>query len=304
MTLQQLEYVLAVDEQRHFVKAAESCGVTQSTLSCMIHKLEEELDIVIFDRNAHPIRPTMAGEQIIQQAKIVLYHSNQLRELSLTERQKCSGTFSLGITPTVAPYIIPELFQYIGSLPNLSMNAQEIDCDAIIRKLKNAELDMGIMSTTVQDDQLLRIPLYKEKLMIYISPIDPLREEKTLIWETLPYNRLWSLKHEISFQRQIGEDKNNLQNNAYESGNVPTLLYIVNKNGGFTILPELHTRMIREEDKANIRPVLPTKTREVCLFVRNDFVREKLLNIVATGIKKIVPKEMIDERLKKYEIHL
>ena len=95
MTLQQLEYIVAVDRYRQFVKAATACNVTQSTLSTMIHKLEEELDVTIFDRNNHQVRPTKVGEQIIDQAKVVLFHSRQLQEFTLSERQRLMGHINL-----------------------------------------------------------------------------------------------------------------------------------------------------------------------------------------------------------------
>lgn len=91
MTLQQMEYVVAVDKYRHFVKAAESCNVSQSTLSMMIKKLEDELDVMIFDRDARPVRPTIAGEIVIEQIKVILFNTKQLRELTLSERELNSG---------------------------------------------------------------------------------------------------------------------------------------------------------------------------------------------------------------------
>ena len=110
MTLQQLEYIIAVDQYRHFVRAAESCHVTQSTLSMMIQKLEQELEISIFDRDIHPIQPTQIGQKLIEQAKIILYNARQFKEIAESERKQESGSIVLGIIPTVAPYILPQLF--------------------------------------------------------------------------------------------------------------------------------------------------------------------------------------------------
>lgn len=165
MTLQQLEYVVAIDKYRHFVKAAESCGITQSTLSSMLRKLEEELDLTLFDRNSHPIRPTLAGEEIIKQAKVVLFHSKQLQEMSLSERKKETGHIKLGVTTTVAPYVMPKLFKYIKDIPDLDITAFELYRDEIVRMLKNADLDMAIMSLPGNEPDLLEIPpLQRETL--------------------------------------------------------------------------------------------------------------------------------------------
>lgn len=307
MTLQQLEYILAVDHYRHFIQAADACRITQSTLSTMIKKLEEELDITIFDRNKHPISPTLAGEALLKQARLVLYHANQLKEMSKSERMRVSGFINLGITPTIAPYIMPKLFHYINEIPDVEIHANEMHRSKIVKSLKNAELDMAIMSVPQGVDGMLEIPLYKEQLFAYVSPDDPLFEQETICSETMPQERLWALINEISFQKQVAEfcDQNPVRPSFYESGSLTTLIHIVNANNGFTVIPELHIPLLREQFRERIRPLVdPIPTRSVSLFVREDYVREGLLNLIANGIKQIVPEHMLDERLKKYSIHL
>ena len=307
MTLQQLEYIIAVDNYRHFVKAADSCGITQPTLSSMIRKLEEELDVVIFDRNSHPVRPTIAGEEVLRQARMVVYHAKQLQETSLSEKKRASGNIHIGITPTIAPYIIPKLFHRVNDNPDITMQASELRRNVLIDKLKNAELDMAIMSCPHEVEGLLSVPLYREKFFAYVSPSDPLYQQESICSRTMPSERLWALKHEISFQLQVSEfcDQESQRSLLYESGSVATLLHIVNENEGFTIIPELHIPMIREEHRCNLRPLVdPVPVRNVSLFIRNDYVREALLNFVVNAIKTIVPEHMIDEHLLKYPVRL
>lgn len=309
MTLQQLEYVVAVDKYRHFVRAAESCGVTQSTLSSLIHKMEEELDVTIFDRNAHPVVPTLSGEQVIAQAKVILYNAKQLQEMTLAERKRVEGDIRMGVTPTVAPYIIPKMFSYLRkNYSEVHLRAKEMHRDAIIKKLKRAELDMGIMSIVDKDDDLLEIPLFKEDLVAYVSPMDPLYEQSEICSSTMPSDRIWTLKNEICFHNQVSEffdGEKCVQSSAYESGCMAALVMIVDENGGYTIMPELHIPLLRESMQRNIRPLVdPKLTREVSLFVRKDYVREGLLNVVADAVKTIIPQHMLDERLIKYRIHL
>ena len=307
MTLQQLEYVLAVAEYQHFVRAAESCGVTQSTLSSMLKKLEEELDLVIFDRNSHPVRPTLEGEAVVQQARVVLYHAKQLKEMSLCEQKRTSGNIHLGVTPTIAPYIVPQLFSYISSLPEVTMQAHEIDRDKIVKRLLNAELDMAIMSLPHVHDNLLEIPLYRETFYAFVSPNDPLYQQQEICSSTMPRERMWALKNEICFQMQVSEfcDQESERQSMYESGNLATLLFIVCENDGFTVLPELHIPKLRPENRHMLRPLVdPVPQRQVSLFVRKDYVREGLLNVIADGIKQIIPQHMIDPHLAKYPIRL
>lgn len=307
MTLQQLEYILAIDEYRHFVRAAESCNITQSTLSSMLKKLEEELDITIFDRNSHPIRPTEAGEAIIRQARIVIYQANQLKESTLTERQKAQGTIRIGITPTIAPCIIPKLFCHVSRLEGVELNACELNREQVIQRVKNAQLDMAIMSLPHDIPNLLAIPLYYEKFVAYVSPHDPLISATEIDASTMPMERIWVLQHEISFQLQVElfGNREPLRRSIYESGNIPTLLHLVNETDGYTVLPELHVPMLRPEDQMNVRPFIdPVPSRRVALFVRQDYVREGMLNIIRDAILNIIPSHMIDDHLAKFPIRL
>ncbi|MBO7598838.1 MAG: LysR family transcriptional regulator [Bacteroidales bacterium] len=307
MTLQQLEYIVALDEQRHFARAAEVCKITQSTLSLMIRKLEEELDITIFDRKMHPIKPTLAGESLIRQARIVLFHSKQLLKLTQNERQKSSGEIRLGITSTIAPYIMPKFFKYINNFTDIKLIVKEMyNCD-IVGKLKSAEIDMAIMSNPEKNSELLEIPLYNEKLFAYVSPNDPLSKNGSIDLEKSPSKKLWPLKQSICFKNQIDglSTYSNIERNIYETGNISTLLQIVDENDGFTVLPELHIPLLCDETKKNLRPIAePVPTRTVSLFVRADYMRENLINIVIDGIKSIIPENMINDRLKKYRIKL
>lgn len=307
MTLQQLEYILAIDEHRHFVRAAESCGITQSTLSSMLKKLEEELDLVIFDRNSHPVCPTEAGQEVLRQARIVLYHANQLKESILSERQKAQGNINIGITPTIAPCIIPALFRYVNQLPGVNIRASELNRDRVIEGLRTARIDMAIMSLTHPIEGLLEIPLYTEKFVAYISPNDPLIQEDSLCSTAMPLERIWVLQHEISFQDQVDtfSTQEASRRSIYASGNIATLLHLINANDGFTVLPELHVPMLRPADQHNVRPLInPVPTRRVSLFVREDYVREGMLNIIADAIKTIIPQHMLDEHLLRYPIRL
>ena len=111
MTLQQMEYIVAVDKYRHFARAAESCGVSQSTLSSLVQKLELELDVTIFDRNSHPVKPTAVGEEIIHRVQRVLFNAAQVRELVSARKGESVGKVSLGIISTVAPYLLPMQMQ-------------------------------------------------------------------------------------------------------------------------------------------------------------------------------------------------
>lgn len=308
MTIQQLEYVIAVDKYRHFVRASEACGVTQSTLSSMIQKLENELDIIIFNRNSHPVEPTKMGNEIISQAKVILYNTSQLKEMVLTQKSQGEGNIKLGIIPTIAPYILPKLFKEIlSSSLNINLNVSELTTASIIDKLNKAELDMAILATPLEKDDLLEIPLYYEKFVVYVSPNEPIYKEKEIISSKMPSKHMWVLKEGHCLRNQVFNFCNNKSDflPIYEAGNIDTLIRIVDENNGYTIIPELHIDLLNEKQKENIRPLIsPQIVREISIVVRQDYVREKLLNNLAELIKKIIPEHMIDSHLKKYAIKL
>jgi LysR family hydrogen peroxide-inducible transcriptional activator len=308
MTLQQLEYVLALEKTRHFVRAAEMCGVTQPTLSAMIQKLEDELDCRIFDRSRQPIELTEIGHRIIEQAQVLIYQANQLKESVRTEKKSLSGALSLAIIPTIAPYLLPRFIAtFRHSYPDISLKVSEMHTATIIEKLRIAEIDMAILSTPLDDPKILEVPLYYEKFVAYISPTDPVFEMQELSAADMPLDRLWVLEEGHCLRNQVFNFCNEkpLQTSTYEAGSIDTLVKIVDVNGGYTVIPELHIDLLTETQKLNLREIVrPEATREISIVIRPDFVRESLLNAVADCVKQIIPSHMLDARLKKFAIKL
>jgi len=308
MTIQQLEYVLALDKTRHFVRAAELCGVTQPTLSAMVQKLEDEMDCKIFDRSRQPIEPTEIGRKIIKQAQVIIYQVNQLKESVRNEKDTLSGVLNLAIIPTIAPYLLPQFIASFKNLyPNISLKVSEMHTDTIIEKLRIAEIDMAILSTPLNDPKILEVPLYYEKFVAYISPLEPIYERTELSASDMPMDRLWVLEEGHCLRNQVFNfcHEKPHHNSTYEAGSIDTLVKIVDMNGGYTVIPELHIELLNEKQKLNLREIVkPEATREISIVIRHDFVREGMLNAVAECIKQIIPAHMLDERLKKFAIRI
>lgn len=309
MTLQQLEYIVAVEKYRHFAKAAESCHVTQSTLSMMIQKLEQELEINIFDRKTQPVEPTPIGVTLLAQAKVILYNAKQFKELALNEKEQESGKVTFGIIPTVAPYILPKLFNILQERnPNINLHVKEITTSEIINQLEKAEIDMALLATPLNNPNLLEIPIYYERFFAYVSPTEPLYNIiNEYEMRHLPTDHLWILKEGHCLRNQVMRlcESESGFSTTYEAGSIDTLVKIVDTNGGYTIIPELHLDFLSEKQKANVRPIVnPEPNREISLVVRNDYVKEKLLNVIAKNISDTIPENMLDERLKKFSIKL
>ena len=307
MTLQQLEYIVALDKTRHFVRAAEMCGVTQPTLSAMIQKLEEEIDCRIFNRSSHPIIPTEVGVQILQQAQVILFNVNQLKENVLTQKGSVTGALSLAIIPTVAPYLLPNIIStFRRDYTDIKLKVSEMRTETIIEKLQNAEIDMAILSTPLGDPKILEVPLYYEKFVAYISPTSSIYTLDEISANEMPLEQLWVLEEGHCLRNQVFNFcENKTHSSIYEAGSIDTLVKIVDMNGGYTVIPELHVDLLSEIQKLNLRKIVrPEAIREISLVIRYDYVREGLMNVVANTIKQIIPQHMLDARLKKFAIKL
>lgn len=308
MTLQQMEYIVALDKYRHFARAAESCGITQSTLSSLIQKLETELDVTIFDRNSHPIKPTQLGEEIINQAKILLFNASQIEEIVSTHKGESIGKVRLGIASTIAPYILPKMFKHLSKEhPDIDLYVEEARIATIIQKLERAELDLALLATPLNNNELLEIPIYTERFVAYVSPNEHIYQHEVLDTSALPIENVWVLREAYCPNHGIFPfcQSNSGKRATYEAGSIETLVKIVDENGGYTIIPELHVPLLNNDQQRNIRHLHnPKPTREIAFVIRRDYARERLLNILVDAIKTVIPKEMIYERHKKFKIKL
>ena len=308
MTLPQLKYIVAIDRYRHFGKAAEACGLTQSTLSLMVKKMEEELDVRIFDRDAHPVAPTEIGRRIIDQARVVLYNVDQITQMTRSEKDSLAGPLKIALISTAAPVLVPGLFKYIGeNYPSISLQTEEMLTETILDKLRKAEVDMGILSGPVQDSDMLEIPLFHERFYAYVSPTHPAYAQDSIRGESLFGQPFWIIKDgirqvdpsELSSGERITYDR------FFEGGRVGTLIRIVNDNGGITILPETHIGLILFSQQHSVRPIVnPELRRTVSLVVRTDFIHEAKLNAVVDAVKSIIPGPLLDNILRQGQLKL
>ena len=302
MTLQQLEYIIAVEQHGYFVAAADACGVTQSTLSLMIKKLEEELDIRIFNRDTHPVTVTEMGKKVIEEAKMAVYHTKQLIELTRTAKEQASGDLSIAMTTTVAPVLMPGLFRYMRTKNStIRLRVEEMITATIITKLKKAEVDMGILTYPVNDPDLLEMPLYHERFFAYVSPDDPWAELESIERKHLLEHRVWTMKDGVRlFDRsKFRSEEEITYDKLYEGGRVGILIQIANENGGLTVVPESHLHLLSESVTRCIKPIVnPEPERVIGLAFRKDYVHERMMNIVVKAIKTMVPAEMIDGMIR------
>lgn len=308
MNVQQLEYIIAVDTHRHFVKASEKCFVTQATLSMMIKKLEDELRIKIFDRSRQPVVPTDIGKKIIAQAKIILQESSRLKEIVEEDHGKLSGELKIGIIPTVAPYLLPLFMSsFLKKYPLVKLKISELTTDDIIHKLEQHDLDVGILSTPLNLPSLIEQTLFYEEFVVYASSKEKILKKKYVLANDIDVNRLCLLEEGHCLRAQVfnlcelRDREKEIHQLDFATGSIETLKKIVEVKQGVTILPMLALKDLTLKQKMNIRYFKkPAPVREIGLVTYRYFVKQKLIESLKEEILDSIPQEM--KTLSKKEV--
>jgi LysR family transcriptional regulator, hydrogen peroxide-inducible genes activator len=175
ITLTQLSYVTAVAQTRNFGLAAKTCFISQPTLSMQIQKLEDDLEVTLFDRSKKPVEPTAIGQRIIEQAQVVLQEAKRIEELIKEEKGEISGEFKLGIIPTLAPYLLPLFLKNFTTVyPAVNLIVEEMQTQKIIKMLKEDKIDGGILVTPLNHKGIVEWPIFNDPFLAYLAPKHPL----------------------------------------------------------------------------------------------------------------------------------
>jgi LysR family hydrogen peroxide-inducible transcriptional activator len=297
MNFQQLQYILALAEEGQFVKAAEKCFVSQPTLSAMVRKLEEELGVLIFDRQSSPVKLTPIGAEIVNQAGVVLAEAERLNEIVRSSKNEVSGTLRVGIIPTVAPFLLPLfLRQFLADYPRLDLVLFEMTTRHILSRLEDDGLDVGILAIPVRRPGFREIALYEESFYIYnADPGTQADPEERLEPEDIDMEKLWLLEEGHCLRSQIVNLCNSRTGNCtfpnltYEAGSIDSLKRIVDAYQGVTILPGLSTTQFEVKDLGKLRSFAPpVPARQIGLIVNRLFVKDAVLNALQTAIQVAV----------------
>lgn len=303
ITLTQLEYIIAVDTHRHFATAADSCFITQPTLSMQIKKLEEFLDITIFDRSKQPIIPTDVGMQVIEQSRIILGESKKIDEIIKNHKNTVEGNLKIGIIPTLAPFLLPMFIgDYIRNYPDVKVEVQEMVSDDIVKALKKDLLDVGIFVTPLNDDKIKEQPLFFEEMMIYAHKDHEILKKDTVEVKDIATSEIWMLGDGHCFRNQVINlcDMHGMQHQElpfeFESNSLETLMKIIDREGGFTLIPELATQYMSTEKLQQVKSFTNLHPlREVSLVYSRHYSKNKLLNLLGEHIRKMIPTDYLDK---------
>jgi len=295
MTITQLKYVLAVAEYQNFTVASEKCFVTQPTLSMQIQKLEDELNIVIFNRKKKPIQLTPIGEKIIEQAKVIVDESNRINDIVDQQKGFIGGDFKLGIIPTVIPTLLPLFLKtFVKKYPKVNLLIEELTTEDIVKKLTEGHLDAGIAATPLENEAIKERVLYYEPFIGFVHDDHRLFSEKKLSVNTLEIDDILLLEDGHCFKDNIlnicGAIKKDTPNHfKLESGSFNTLIKLSKEGLGMTLLPYLHTLDLKENEKKYLREFnTPSPSREVSVIYHKSQLKIQLIEALKSTIDGII----------------
>lgn len=295
MTITQLKYVLAVAEQQNFTKAAQKTFVTQPTLSMQIQKLEEELDILIFDRSKKPIELTSLGKKIVSQARNIVNEADRMQDVVDQEKGFIGGEFHLGIIPTVMPTLLPMFLKnFTNRFPKVQLKIEELSTDEIISKINDGHLDAAIAATPLGHDRIKERVLYYEPFVGYVPENHRLVGKKILERTDLDLDDILLLEDGHCFRDGVinlckASKLNPDDHFQLQSGSFETLIKLSNEGMGMTLLPYLHTLDISEKQTQNLRYFEePSPAREVSLLYSKSELKMQIVNALFEVISGVI----------------
>ncbi len=297
LTLTQLRYLVAVESQRSFRSAAERCHVTQPALSMQVQKAEDLLGIVVFDRSQQPVVPTEQGLVFLRQAQSVLREVERFRDV-LAEDGELTGRYRLGVIPTLATTLLPLLLpKFAADNPAVELVVEETQTDALVERLLADDLDGGLAATPLDESGIFEQPLYEEALFAYLPPRHPLAKRKTVRQSDLVGEHLWLMAEGHCFRTQVMQlcrvDRRSIQAEGvrFESGSFETLIQLVDRGFGVTVLPALSVEQLPlKRQGQRVRPFsAPTPVREVSLVYAREHLRRRVGNAIANCVKQQLP---------------
>ena len=296
MTIVQFQYILAVAQYKNFSLAAEKCYVTQPTLSMQVHKLEEELDVIIFDRTKKPIRVTEVGEKILKQAESIVNESERIKNIIAQYKGYIGGRFKLGIIPTVMPTLLPMFLNtFLRKYPKVDLKIEEMNTKECIKALLEGSIDVAIVATPLKEKQIIEKPLYYEPFIAYIPENHRLKDKKTVQTDDLQIKDILMLQDGHCFrdsilnicqENEVSEPKESFE---IKSGSFETLIKLADEGMGMTLLPYLHTLNLSPNGQKHLHHFSePEPAREISLIYHTNELKINMINALFNVISGIV----------------
>lgn len=296
MNLRELEYLVAIDDERHFNRAAERCFVSQPTLSGQLKKLEKELDVLLVERNTRQVVMTEVGSVIAKQARKVLADIKNIRDIAGSYEDPMAGELNVGLIPTVAPYLLPIIMKPIKKqYPELKLWLHEYQTSILLEKLKRADLDLLILALPVETDEFSELNLFNEAFELAVPAGVELSKKQLIGLEDIKNEEMLLLEEGHCLRGQALDVcfmAGATENTGFHASSMETLRHMVGEGMGMTLIPELAVP-VKQSKKDNISYVPfkdPKPTRQIGLLYRKGSYREKAFEklqvIIQTAIKE------------------
>jgi LysR family hydrogen peroxide-inducible transcriptional activator len=294
MTLTELRYVVAVAREKHFGRAAEACFVSQPTLSVSIKKLEEELDVRIFERGANEVSVTPLGEEIVRQAQSVIEQAAGIRETAKRRKDPLHGALRLGVIYTIGPYLLPDLVrQAIERVPQMPLMLLENFTAKLLDLLRTGDLDCAIMAEPFPDTGLAIAPLYDEPFIVALPKTHRLAKRKSISAEELKEEKMLLLGTGHCFRDHVLEvcpeyarfssDAEGIRK-TFEGSSLETIKYMVASGMGLTVVPQLSVPAEPQPHVVYVPFAKPVPARRVVLAWRRSFTRYEAIAALRNAI--------------------
>ena len=294
MTLTELRYIVAVARERHFGRAAEACFVSQPTLSVAIKKLEEELDVKLFERGSNEVSVTPLGDEIVRQAQTVIEQAAGIKEIARRGKDPVSGPLRLGVIYTVGPYLLPDLVrQAIERMPRMPLMLQENFTVKLLEMLRTGELDAAIIAEPFPDTGLAVAPLYDEPFMVAVPKKHPLARRKRIPADELKKETMLLLGTGHCFRDHVLEvcpehaqfsSHSEGIRKSFEGSSLETITYMVASGMGVTVVPQLSVPAEVDKHITYVPFSAPIPTRRVVLAWRRTFTRYEAIAALRNAI--------------------
>ncbi len=296
MNLRDLRYLVALADHRHFGRAAEACFVSQPTLSTQIRKLEDELEVELFERSPRHIMLTDVGARVVERARVVLRETEQIREIARRTQDPEAGSLRLGLFPTLGPYLLPHVVQRIrASYPRLELLLVEEKTEDVLRGLREGSLDAGILALPVHDDQLHVEPLFDEPFVLAVPMAHPLAaSDQAVAADVMEGESLLLLEDGHCLRDQalaVCHLAGAAERAGFRATSLETLRQMVAAGVGMTLLPMLAVRppVPMSNDMRLIPFTAPVPTRQIAMVWRKTSAFREFLPRLAQIIAALPP---------------
>ncbi len=294
MTLNELRYVVAVADHRHFGKAARACCISQPTLSTQLKKLEAQLGVMLFERTNKSVRPTPLGDKVVRKARKVLDEIEDIRTLCRSDVRPLCGPRTLGVIPTLAPYLLPWLLPPLRrAYPALELVVVEDLTERLIARLKEHSLDVAMVALPVAETELIERPLFEEPFYVACPAAHPLARAPAIALPELEREAILYLADGHCLRDQalaICGGAANGQGGDFRAASLETLRQLVAAGLGFTLLPALAVPDQRQElPGVAVRPFAGTASRRIGLICRTTYSHLGELDLLAEVVIRHLP---------------